>query len=112
MKAQLPQWIPATLAAACLASVVGCYPAYPAPNYASYQDSKGYQVPPESAPVQQPRYVVDPAVAIAGVAAAGLLGYAIGNHHHHDYYHGPVYYGPRYYRPVPYGGYYRPRYYH
>ncbi len=99
------------LSAACAASSVGCYPSYPPPDHSSAyrQDSKGYAV--EQAPVAppQPRYVgVDPGLAIAGVAAAGLLGYAIGDHRHHDYYHGPGYY----YRPVPYRrGYCGPGYY-
>lgn len=42
-----------------------------------------------------PLQTVDPAVAIAGVAAAGLVGYAIANdngHHHNHYYHGGGYY--------------------
>ncbi|MEO6477869.1 MAG: hypothetical protein ABIQ96_22310 [Luteolibacter sp.] len=50
---------------------------------------------------------VDPGLAVAGVAAAGLIGYAAGNNHNDHYYYGrPVYYGG--------GGYYRgggPRYY-
>jgi homoserine acetyltransferase len=45
----------------------------------------------------RPVQSVDPAVAVAGAAAAGLVGYAIANdnddHHHH--YHGG------YYRPYP-----------
>lgn len=45
----------------------------------------------------RPVQTVDPAVAVAGVAAAGLIGYAIGQDHHH---HGGYYYGG--------GGYYRP----
>lgn len=104
-----------TLLAACIASGVSCYyPAYPrGDNYSAYnRDSKGYDVPQEPMPPQGgPHYAgVDPGLAIAGVAAAGLLGYAIGNHHGgHDHYH----YGPRYYRPAPYGyGHYGPRYYH
>ena len=83
---------------ACVAPSVGCYPAYP-PQYASAygQDAKGYSVPYGPAPVQpQAHYGVDPGVVVAGAAAAGLLGYAIG-HHHHPY---PYYYGPGY-------GYYR-----
>jgi hypothetical protein len=51
----------------------------------------------------RPVQSVDPAVAVAGAAAAGLVGYAIANdnNHHHGYYgRGP------YYRPRPYyGGY-------
>lgn len=98
----------AVVGAACLASSVGCYPYadYYRPA-ASNQDAKGYSVPEESAPRPQPRYVgVDPALVVAGVAAAGLVGYAIGNHH--GYHHG--YYGPAYYQPAPYG-YYGPRHY-
>lgn len=103
MKTNFRGWMVASLAATCVASSVGCY-SYPPPNYSSnyQQDSKGGVV--EQAPVAppQPRYVgVDPGLVVAGVAAAGILGYAIGDHHHHNYY------GPRYYRPVPYHrGYY------
>ncbi|RYD50005.1 MAG: hypothetical protein EOP85_00480 [Verrucomicrobiaceae bacterium] len=47
----------------------------------------------------RPVQSVDPALAVAGVAAAGLIGYAAAdNHHHHGYYRGG------YYRPY-YGGY-------
>jgi hypothetical protein len=52
----------------------------------------------------RPVQSVDPGVAIAGAAAAGVLGYALANdnHHHHGYYYG----GGPYYRPRPYyGGY-------
>jgi hypothetical protein len=44
---------------------------------------------------------VDPALAVAGVAAAGLIGYAAANHHHGNnyYYGGGAYYGGGYYRP-------------
>lgn len=52
----------------------------------------------------RPVQSVDPAVAVAGAAAAGLVGYAIANDN--DHHHG-------YYRPRPYyyggGGYYRRR---
>lgn len=48
----------------------------------------------------RPVQTVDPAVAVAGAAAAGLAGYAIANnrsdndhHHHHHYYRRPYYYG-------------------
>lgn len=101
----------AGLLAACVASGVGCYPVYPPGGYNSAypQDSKD-SLPQEPAPPRQPvRYGVDPALAIAGVAAAGILGYAIANNHgYHNHY-----YGPGYYRPAPYygRGYYRPRYY-
>ena len=102
-----PRLTVVALLAACIASSVGCYPAY---NYGSAynQDAKGYSVPQEPIPQQSPRYVgVDPALAIAGVAAAGLLGYAIGNNHG---YHHHSYYGPGYYRPAYYGrGYCAPR---
>ncbi|MDP3850960.1 MAG: hypothetical protein Q8Q59_10680 [Luteolibacter sp.] len=51
----------------------------------------------------RPVQSVDPAVAVAGAAAAGLVGYAIANdndHHHHNYYGGGGYYRPygRHYR--------------
>lgn len=50
----------------------------------------------------RPVQSVDPAVAVAGAAAAGVIGYAIAkdndDHHHHHYRRG-------YYRP--YGGHYR-----
>ncbi|WP_052574013.1 hypothetical protein [Haloferula sp. BvORR071] len=96
----------AVLVALC-ASSIGCYSAAYPRSYQSapaYTDAKGYQVPgPEQpAPPQAPPYGygyrsgVDPGLAIAGVAAAGLLGYALG-HNHHSYY-GPGYY----YGPVPY----------
>ena len=95
---------------ACFASSVGCYRAYPPANYNSAynQDSKGYSV--DQQPVRQPppppRYVVDPGLVVAGVAAAGLLGYAIASNHHsycgpgYDRagYHGRGYYAPPYYR--------------
>ena len=101
----------AMLVAGCIAASIGCYPVYPpGGGYAYNQDSKGYDVSQEVAPPQvAPRYTVDPALAIAGVAAAGLLGYAIGNNHgYHNHYYG----GGAYYRPVPYRyGYYGPRYY-
>jgi hypothetical protein len=101
----------AALLAAGIASSVGCYPAYPPAGYESTynQDSKDFSVPQESA--QGPRYVgVDPALAVAGAAAAGLLGYAIGSNHGHAHY---SYYGPVYYRPLPYWtAYGAPRCYH
>ena len=47
----------------------------------------------------RPVQSVDPGVAVAGAAAAGLIGYAIANdndnHHHH---HGGYYGRPRHYR--------------
>jgi hypothetical protein len=62
----------------------------------------------------RPVQSVDPAVAVAGVAAAGLVGYAIANdnnHHHHGGYYGGGYYAPRPYYGGGYhrGGYYRRR---
>lgn len=54
----------------------------------------------------RPIQSVDPALAVAGAAAAGLAGYAIANsndHHHHGYYRGG-YYAPRPYYPRTYGG--------
>lgn len=38
----------------------------------------------------RPMQTVDPALAVAGIAAAGIIGYAAAdNHHHHnDYYYG------------------------
>lgn len=50
----------------------------------------------------RPVQSVDPGLAVAGVAAAGLIGYAAGNNHH-DHYHGGGYYAAPYYG----GGYYR-----
>lgn len=52
----------------------------------------------------QPRPSVDPGLAVAGLAAAGAIGYAIGqnNDHRHGHGHSHYYYGG--------GGYYRPRY--
>lgn len=49
----------------------------------------------------RPVQSVDPAVAIAGVAAAGLIGYAASNnnndHHHGGHYRGGYYGGGGYY---------------
>lgn len=48
----------------------------------------------------RPVQSVDPGMAVAGAAAAGIVGYAIANnnnHHHGGYYGGGGYYGPRYY---------------
>lgn len=50
----------------------------------------------------RPVQSVDPGLAVAGVAAAGLIGYAAGNNndddHHHHYRPGGYYRGGRYYR--------------
>ena len=74
----------------CLASSVSCMTTY---------DAYGR-------PVQS----VDPAVAIAGAAAAGMIGYAAANNndHHHSYNHRGGYYHRRPYYHRPHGGYYRP----
>lgn len=62
----------------------------------------------------RPVQSVDPALAVAGVAAAGLIGYAAAdnhNHHNRGYYNGGYYGGYRggYYRRGGHhhGGYYR-----
>lgn len=62
-----------------------------------------------------PRQSVDPGVALMGVAAAGIVGYALAddnNHHHSNHYYGGGYYGGGSYGG--YGGYrgggYRPCY--
>lgn len=107
MKAPLHRLAARASLAGFIALGIGCYPAYPpGSGYASgySQDAKGYEVPYESAPAPQqpapPRYGVNPGVVIAGAAAVGLLGYAIGSHHHHHgYYGGYGYYGPGYYGP-------------
>ena len=59
----------------------------------------------------RPVQSVDPGMALAGAAAAGLVGYAIANNN--NYYHGGYYYGG-YYHPHPYyrGGYYAPHAYY
>ena len=117
MKKRSHRMIAALLTATCVSTSVGCYYATPYPSQyqaASYngetKDGMAYENTDAPPPPPTGRYVVDPAVAIAGVAAAGLLGYAIGNNHNHSYYGGgyyPRYYGPaypRYYRPgVSYG---------
>ena len=54
----------------------------------------------------RPVQTVDPGMAVAGVAAAGLIGYAIAdNHNHHHGYYGGGYCAPRAYYGG--GGYYR-----
>lgn len=102
MTIHFPRLSVALLAIAFTLSGVGCFPAYPPPDDRfAYQDSKGYAVPQEPAPYRQPprQAGVDPALVVAGAAAAGLVGYAIGNNrgyrHHYD--------GPRYYAPARYG---------
>ena len=44
----------------------------------------------------RPQQSVDPGLALAGVAAAGIVGYAIGENNHH--------YSNSYHRPYPYYG--------
>lgn len=47
----------------------------------------------------RPVQSVDPGLAVAGVAAAGLVGYAAGNNHRDRHYHNDGYYdGGGYYR--------------
>jgi hypothetical protein len=99
----------ALLLASCISSVVSCYPSGPS-YHSAYQSSKGDAVPLGSDPQPRSRYVVDPGLAVAGIAAAGVLGYAIGtnrSHHHHHYDH-----GPHHVRPYPHGPghHHRPRY--
>jgi len=100
MKKHLARFAVWMLVVTGIMSGVGCYPVYPPGyGYAYNQDSKGY-APPEPVPQRPPvAYAVDPGLAIAGVAAAGLLGYAIGNNHgyHHHAYYGGGYYAPRCY---------------
>ena len=61
----------------------------------------------------RPVQSVDPGAAVAGAAAAGVLGYALANDNDDDYYRGPYYRGRHYhggyYRRPPHRGYY-PRY--
>ena len=76
MNTALSRFAAGTGLAACLATSIGCYPAYPPPNAngnAYSQDAKGYEVPYEQAPVPQEappaRYGVDPGVVVAGAVA-------------------------------------------
>ena len=48
----------------------------------------------------RPVQSVDPGMAVAGAAAAGLVGYAIANNN--NYYHGGYYHGGYYNHPHPY----------
>ena len=52
----------------------------------------------------RPVQSVDPGAAAVGIAAAGVLGYALANdhhshHHYHGHYHRPYGYRPYSYRP-------------
>ncbi len=114
MKMRAHRLIAALLSATCIATSVGCYyPSnYPSQNQAgSYnggsKDGMAYESTDAPPPQPTGRYVVDPAVAIAGVAAAGLIGYAIGNNNNYPRYYGPAY-GGGYYRPAYGPGYYGP----
>ena len=55
-----------------------------------------------------PQQVVDPGVAVAGAAAAGLLAYGLASSHHHHYRDDHYYSSRSYYRPSHYRSY--PRY--
>lgn len=111
MKTTFRRFAVAALSGAFIATSTSCYTYYPPAGYAHTPvgDSKGGYAEEQAAPPARgyyaPRYVVDPAaVAVAGIAAAGILGYAIGhNHSHGGCYSGghPAYYGGGYYR----GGY-------
>lgn len=61
-----------------------------------------------------PRQSVDPGVALMGVAAAGLVGYALASdndsHSHNNYYGGGGYHGGSYGYGGGYGGGYSPCY--
>ena len=68
----------------------------------------------------RPVQSVDPALAVAGVAAAGIAGYAIAesNNNNNNYYHKPApyyrpnyYHGHGYYAPPPRRPYYHRPYY-
>lgn len=80
------KWLQAIALIACVGLSASCMTTY---------DSAGR-------PVQS----VDPGLAVAGAAAAGIAGYAIANNNssNRHYYHGGGYYHPR---PAYYGGYQR-----
>lgn len=80
-KSSILRWSTLSLLVACISSSMSCMTTY---------DAYGR-------PVQS----VDPGLAVAGAAAAGVLGYAIANNnenHHHGGYYGGGYYR-RGYRP-------------
>lgn len=100
--------IAAAAAFACAATAVSCtYAPYQAGYANAYRMPVGDSAPldsyPEaSIPPPAPAYPgVDPALVIAGVAAAGLIGYAIADQGHC---HAP----PPYCGPVVYGGWHGP----
>jgi hypothetical protein len=95
LNARAPPCVPRTMNAAffriLMAGLVGCSGVSCMTAYDAY----GY-----------PQQVVDPGVAIAGAAAAGLLAYGLANnnnHHHSHYRHYNRHGGHR-------GGYFRPSY--
>lgn len=51
----------------------------------------------------RPVQSVDPGAAAVGIAAAGVLGYALANDHSHHHYHGHYHHRPYAHRPY-YGG--------
>jgi hypothetical protein len=109
MKTKLRRVLVAGLCGAFVASSTSCYTYYQPPAYTQVPvgDSKGEYTPEESAPppapgYYAPRFVVDPGLVVAGIAAAGMLGYALGNNHSGGCHYGPPsYYGGGY----AYGGY-------
>ncbi len=87
-KSSFLRWSAVSLLAVCIASSVSCVTTY---------DTYGRQV-----------QTVDPGLAVAGVAAAGLIGYAIANNNDgndHRHYRSSEYYGGGYHRRA-----YRPCY--
>jgi hypothetical protein len=68
MRTMIPRWTTLALLLIITGSSISCMTTY---------DSAGR-------PIQS----VDPGLAVAGVAAAGLIGYAIANDHDNHYYHG------------------------
>jgi hypothetical protein len=81
----LLRWTAVTLLVACVASSVSCMTTY---------DTYG-----------RPVQTVDPGLAVAGVAAAGLIGYAVANNNNDNCNYRGGYYGGGYYRRA-----YRPCY--
>jgi L-cystine uptake protein TcyP (sodium:dicarboxylate symporter family) len=67
----LLRWIAVPLVVACVASSVSCVTTY---------DTYG-----------RPVQTVDPGLAVAGVAAAGLIGYAVANNNDNNHYHRRTY---------------------
>jgi hypothetical protein len=65
------RWTAVSLVVACVASSVSCMTTY---------DTYG-----------RPVQTVDPGLAVAGVAAAGLIGYAVANNNQSNHYHRRTY---------------------